>query len=66
MPVWIWGLAQAAGTAALGLATSLVTEAFLKKAIIIILERVVARTESDIDDQLLAHAKQVWNAPEEN
>lgn len=60
MPTWILALAAAAGHAGLQLLTSLVTEAFLKRAIVLALEKAAARTESDIDDKLLAAAKEAW------
>lgn len=40
--------------------TSLMTEKFLKKAIIAGLEKVVDKTKSDLDDRLLAYAKEAW------
>lgn len=42
------------------LATSLLTEAFVKKAILIGLEKVAKKTESDIDDRLLQVVKDSW------
>lgn len=52
------------GTVALHMLTSLVTEAFLKKAVIAVLEKLVARTESDVDDKLLQAAKEAWSSSE--
>lgn len=48
------------GTVGIHLLTSLVTEAFLKKALLISLEKLVKRTESDVDDKLLEAAKEAW------
>jgi hypothetical protein len=55
------------GKVLLGLFTSLLTEKFLKKTIIAVLEKVVDRTQSDLDNKILAAAKEAWeekgNAP---
>jgi hypothetical protein len=40
--------------------TSLMTEKFLKKSIILGLEKVANKTKSDLDDQLLKYAKEAW------
>lgn len=48
------------GTVGLHMLTSLITESFLKKGVILVLERVVARTGSDLDDKLLQAAKDAW------
>lgn len=48
------------GSLGIKLLMSLVTEAFMKKAIVISLEKLVKRTESDVDDQLLNAAKDAW------
>lgn len=50
----------ALGKTLLGLLTSLLTEKFLKKAIIAGLEQIVNKTQSDFDNQLLAAAKEAW------
>jgi hypothetical protein len=60
MPIWALTLLKTAGAALLSLASSLVTETFLKHAIIIGLEKVVKRTETDADDKLLQLAKKEW------
>lgn len=44
----------------ISLASSLLTEAFLKKMIIFALEKLVKKTETDVDDKLLQEAKKVW------
>lgn len=49
------------GKIGMQLLMSLMTEAFLKRAVLIGLEKLVKRTESDADDQLLAAAKEAWN-----
>ena len=51
------------GKVLLGLLTSLLTETVLKKVIILLLEKVSAKTENDLDNQLLAIAKEAWEAP---
>jgi hypothetical protein len=53
----------AVGKVLLSLATSLLTETVLKRVIILLLERVSAKTENDLDNQLLAIAKEAWEAP---
>ena len=53
-------LGAALGKTLLHLLTSLMTEAFFKKAIVASLEKLVKRTQSDLDDQLLAAAKSAW------
>lgn len=57
------GLVASLGTALLQLLTSLVTAAFLKKAIILGLEKLVNKTESDLDNKLLEAAKEAWGVP---
>ena len=44
----------------ISMASSLLTESFLKHAVVIGLEKVVKRTGSDTEAQLLAAAKQAW------
>ncbi len=46
--------------------TSLMTEKFLKRAIISALEKVVDKTSSDLDNQLLIYAKEAWLIGEED
>jgi hypothetical protein len=53
----------AVGKVLLSLVTSLLTETVLKKVIILLLEKVSAKTENDLDNQLLAIAKEAWEAP---
>ena len=42
------------------LATELATEKFLKEIIIIGLSKLVKKTETDVDDQILKEAKKAW------
>lgn len=56
-------LGGAAGKVLLSLVTSLITEAVMKKVIILLLEKVSAKTENELDNQLLAIAKEAWEAP---
>lgn len=58
-------LGAALGKTLLHLLTSLMTEAFFKKAIVASLEKLVKRTQSDLDDQLLAAAKTAWGLDSE-
>lgn len=57
-------LGAALGKTVLHLITSLMTEKFFKTAIIAGLEKLVARTENDVDNKLLAAAKEAWSAEE--
>lgn len=50
----------AVGKTLLSLLTALLTEKFLKKAIIASLEKLVDKTQSDFDNRLLAAAKEAW------
>lgn len=50
----------ALGKVLMSMLTSLMTEKFLKRAIIAGLEKVVDKTKSDLDDKLLAYAKEAW------
>ena len=54
------------GKVLLSLLTSLLTEPVLKKAIILLLEKVAARTATDIDNQLLAICEEAWNPKPES
>jgi hypothetical protein len=48
------------GTVALHMLTQLMTEKVLKKMIILGLEKLAARTQTDVDDQLVKAAKEAW------
>lgn len=48
------------GKTLLGLLMSLLTERFLKKAIIASLEKIVDRTQNDLDNKILSAAKEAW------
>jgi uncharacterized membrane protein len=52
------------GKVLVSMVTSLFTEAVLKKLIVMALEKVVAKTENDIDNQVLAECIKAWY-PEE-
>jgi hypothetical protein len=53
----------ALGKVLLSLATSLLTEVVIKKVTILLLEKIAAKTENELDNQLLAIAKEAWEAP---
>jgi hypothetical protein len=57
-------IAKMIGSLALELLMTLITKEFLKKIIILVLEKVVKKTESDIDDKVLAAAKEAWEKEE--
>lgn len=48
------------GKTLLGLLMALLTERFLKKSIIASLEKIVDRTQNDLDNKILAAAKEAW------
>lgn len=48
------------GKTLLGLFMALLTEKFLKKTIIASLEKIVDRTQNDLDNKILAAAKEAW------
>lgn len=54
---------QPIGIALLHMLSALATETFIKKAAILLLEKVSAKTASDLDDKLLAAAKEAWGEP---
>jgi hypothetical protein len=66
MPTIILTLFSVLGKVLLQLASSLLTEKVLKKAIIYGLESVAKRTETDIDDKLLQIAKEQWEEKKED
>lgn len=58
----------ALGKVLMSMLTSLLTEKFLKKTIVLALEKIAGKTASDLDNQLLAAAKEAWypgEAPKE-
>jgi hypothetical protein len=48
------------GKVGISLLMSLLTETFIKKALIAALEQLVKKTQSDLDDRLLSAAKEAW------
>lgn len=56
----LMAILSALGKVLMSMLTSLLTEKFLKRAIIAGLEKVVNKTKSDLDDKLLAYAKEAW------
>jgi hypothetical protein len=60
MPAWILTVLKMIGSTLIAMITRLASEKVLKKLIIIGLEKVVTKTESDVDDKLLAEAKKAW------
>ncbi len=48
------------------LAMSLVAKTFVRKTIILVLERLVKMTETDLDDQVLAAAREAWEEKPES
>lgn len=60
MPALIPLLTTALGKSLLSLLMALLTEKFLKKGIIAVLEEIADKTKSDLDNKLLAAAKEAW------
>lgn len=48
------------GKSLLSLLMALLTEKFLKKSIIAVLEEIADKTQNDLDNKLLAAAKEAW------
>lgn len=61
VPIWILAVLHTVGAVAIKMLTQLATESFLKKAGIIALEKIAAKTETDADDKILQSAKEAWN-----
>ncbi len=62
----LFTILTALGKTLMTMLTSLMTEKFLKRAIISALEKVVDKTSSDLDNQLLIYAKEAWLIGEED
>ena len=54
-------LVKLVGLALWSMLLSLVTESFIKHAVVLGLEKLVAKTESDMDNKLLEEAKKAWD-----
>ena len=57
---WLLPVGRTVLQALVSMGAALLTEGFLKHAIVIGLEKVAKRTETDTDDKLLAAAKEAW------
>jgi len=64
MPVWALAALGAVGTTVVNMLMKLLTEAFIRKVVILGMERVVLLTETDVDNQLLRAAKEAWQIEE--
>ena len=53
-------IAATLGTIAMSMLTQLLTKTFIRKLVVVLLEKLVKRTETDIDDKLLEAAKKSW------
>lgn len=60
MPAALLAVLSTLGAALLHMGTALLTEAFLKRAIVIGLRKLVAKTETEADNQLLEAAEKAW------
>lgn len=60
MQLLVMPVLKVLGSVLMGMFTALMTESFLKKALVMGLEKLVKKTESDADDKLLAEAKKAW------
>lgn len=61
MPVWLMTIGKSALGVLASLGASLLTEEFLKYAIVKGLRILVKKTESKVDDDLLAKAEELWD-----
>jgi hypothetical protein len=64
MPTVLTAMLATLGKVLLSMVTALFTEKFLKVAIVSGLEKLSAKTQSDLDDKLLAAAKEAWGMDE--
>jgi hypothetical protein len=64
IPLWLAPVLAAAGSTVVKMLLQLLTEKFLREAIIVALEKLVVLTETDVDNQLLEAAKAAWSVPE--
>lgn len=60
MPIVLTAMLTALGKVLLSMFTALFTEKFLKIAIVSGLEKIASKTQSELDDKLLAAAKEAW------
>lgn len=65
MQAILLGMLSSLGKVLLSMLTALFTEKFLKVAIVQGLEKLSAKTKSDLDDKLLVAAKEAWGMAEE-
>jgi hypothetical protein len=64
MPIVLTAMLTALGKVLLSMFTALFTEKFLKIAIVSGLEKIASKTQSELDDKLLAAAKEAWGMDE--
>lgn len=66
---WAWSAAGVAGSlllkTVLGMASELLTEQFIRQALVNGLEYLAGRTESEKDNEALETAKKIWNKNDE-
>ncbi len=60
MPALLTGLLGVVGSTVVHMLAALMTEGFMKKLIIKLLEKLVAHTQTDADDKILADMKKEW------
>lgn len=65
MPALIPVLTKMVGSTLLSMAMSLMTKKFIRKLIILALEKLVKATKDEWDDKLLASAKEAWDEEKE-
>ena len=64
LPVWAAGALGVLGATAVKMLMQLLTESFLRKAVVLGLERLANLTETDADNQLVLAAKEAWGMAE--
>ena len=65
MPLYLSSVLGTVGAVVVKMLMQLLTESFLRKAVVLGLERLANLTETDVDNQLVRAAKEAWGMTEE-
>lgn len=65
MNTLLMSLGLVLGKSLVSMGTSLLTENFLKHIVIIVLEKIVKKTDTNADDEFLDALREQWNIPDE-
>lgn len=60
MPAWVITAGHAVGKALVGMLAQLAAEQFVRELVVYLLEVLVKKTETKVDDELLKKAKEAW------